>query len=161
MSPGALLAVLAIGWLAVTGGFTLPNLLLGLLVAGLVLLLFRHRFARVRAPSVFLRSMGLAFFFLKELLLSALAVARLAATPDLGRRLKPAIVAFPLQLESDAEITLLANLITLTPGTLSLDISPDRRQLFIHVLALADRERLLGDIASGFERRIAEIFDDR
>jgi len=159
MSLGALLVVLAVGWIAVTGGLTLPNLVLGLAVAALVLLLFRDRFAKPRALSQVLRAIGLALFFLRELLLSAVAVARLSVAPNLHDKLKPAIIAFPLQLESDAEITLLANLVTLTPGTLSLDISPDRRRLFIHVLALADRERLVGELAAGFERRIAEIFN--
>lgn len=158
MSPGLLLIVLTIGWMAITGSFTLPNLVLGLLVAALVLLLLRDRISRPPAFARLLRVLRLVLFFLGELLLSALAVARVAVSPNLAARLKPAIVAYPLKLESDAEITLLANLITLTPGTLSVDVSADRRQLFIHVLSLDSRERLIGRIAAGFERRVAEIF---
>ena len=47
-------------------------------------------------------------------------------------RLKPGIFAYPLKVDRDFEITLLANLITLTPGTLSVDVSADRRTLFVH-----------------------------
>jgi multicomponent Na+:H+ antiporter subunit E len=158
MRSALLLPILAVGWMAVTGSFTLPNLILGLLVAALALLLFRDRIGGWPALSRAGRGLKLALFFIKELLLSALAVARLAVSPNLGKRLKPAIVAYPLKLESDAEITLLANLITLTPGTLSVDVSDDRQRLIIHVLSLESRERLIGQIAAGFERRIAEVF---
>ena len=57
-------------------------------------------------------------------------------------------------MTSDAQITLLANLITLTPGTLSVDVSDDRKTLFIHALDVPDREALIGRIAAGFETRV-------
>ena len=79
-------------------------------------------------------------------------------TAAIAGRLAPGIVAFPLTAESDIEITLLANLITLTPGTLAIDVSSDRKKLYIHVLALNDRERLIVAIASGLERRVIEVF---
>ncbi|MEO8683865.1 MAG: Na+/H+ antiporter subunit E, partial [Devosia sp.] len=53
---------------------------------------------------------------------------------------------------------LLANLITLTPGTLSIDVSDDRSVLYVHALMLGDRAALLASIASGFERRIKAVF---
>ncbi len=51
---------------------------------------------------------------------------------------------------------MLANLITLTPGTLSVDVSEDRRFLYIHAIDLADRQALIDDIRTGFERRVME-----
>ena len=60
-------------------------------------------------------------------------------------------------MTSDWQITLLANLITLTPGTLSVDVSGDRRTLYIHVLDMADREKIIGAIAAGFETRVLEV----
>ena len=87
--------------------------------------------------------------FFRELLVSALKVTWLAAQPTI--RLRPGIVAHPLTVTSDAQITLLANLITLTPGTLSVDVSDDRRTLYIHAIDLASREELISEIAAGFE----------
>lgn len=90
--------------------------------------------------------------FIKELVLSALQVAWLVVQPR--PRLRPGFIAYPLTLTSDVQIALLANLITLTPGTLSVDVSDDRRTLFIHALDVPDREVLIGHIAAGFETQI-------
>jgi multicomponent Na+:H+ antiporter subunit E len=94
-------------------------------------------------------------FFALELIRSALGVAWLVVQPK--PRLRPGIVAFPLTLTTDAQITLLANLITLTPGTLSVDVSADRKTLFIHALDVANRDELIGSIAAGFETRILGV----
>ena len=158
MNAAFLLVVLAVGWMAVSGAFTLPNLLLGAAISALVLFIFRHRLAQPLAFSRIGRVLALALPFIRELLWSAIGVARLALTPDLASHLKPAIIAFPLTATTDAEITLLANLITLTPGTLSLDVSADRRQLYIHVLSLSSREQLIGGIAGGFEKKVMDVF---
>ena len=96
-----------------------------------------------------LRLVGL---FVRELILSALRVAWLAVQPRLA--LRPGIIAYPLSVTSDRQIALLANMVTLTPGTLSIDVSDGRRTLVIHVLGLADREAVIGQIAAGFETQI-------
>ena len=72
--------------------------------------------------------------------------------------LKPGIFAYRLKLDRNFEITLLANLITLTPGTLSVDVSPDRKTLFVHAIDCSDPEKNRRDIAEGFERAIMEAF---
>ena len=90
--------------------------------------------------------------FIKELVLSALQVAWLVVQPK--PNLRPGFIAYPLTLTTDVQITLLANLITLTPGTLSVDVSEDRQTLFIHALDVPDREVLIGQIAAGFETQI-------
>jgi multicomponent Na+:H+ antiporter subunit E len=98
-----------------------------------------------------LRLIGL---FVRELILSALQVSWLVLQPKI--RIRPGIIAYPLTLTTDVQITLLANMITLTPGTLSIDVSDDRRTLYIHVLDIADRDKLVGQIAAGFETRVLE-----
>ena len=158
MSFALLAVVVAIGWAAATGTFTVLNLLFGALIGAVALLLIRDRVSRPRMLRRIGRMLSLAGLFLYQLVLSALRVALLVLRPDLRRYLKPAIVAFPLRLTRDAEITLLANLITLTPGTLSIDVSPDRKVLFVHVVDLADRDSLIRDIADGFEQKIIEAF---
>lgn len=102
--------------------------------------------------------MALAVLFFYELSLSALRVGVLVLSPDLKSRLKPGIIAFPLTVKSDVEITLLANLITLTPGTLSVDVSKDRKILYVHAIAVPSKQALIREIASGFEARILEVF---
>ena len=109
-------------------------------------------FRRVRL----LRLPGFLLFFLKELVVANLKVAAAVIAP--AGRLRPAIVAVPLALDRDAEIALLANLITLTPGTLSLDVSPDRRTLYVHAMATTSPDDLRREIRDGFERRILEVF---
>ena len=158
MSAGLLAIVLALGWIAVVGGFTLPNLLLGLAVAVFVIFLLRHRLRQPVPLRRIAAILSLALFFLRELLLSAFAVARLALSPALRSRLSPAIIAFPLTVKSEAEITLLANLITLTPGTLTLDVAADQSHLYVHALTLRSREALIEEIATGLEKRVIEVF---
>jgi multicomponent Na+:H+ antiporter subunit E len=150
--------LLALGWTAATGSFTLPNLVFGAIVGGLGLYVIRQY---VAAPTLMPRArriVSLALLFFYELFVSALRVARLVLRVDMKTHLNPAIIAFPLRVTSDAEITLLANLITLTPGTLSVDVSPDRRLLYVHAIAVADRESFIREIAEGFERKVMEAF---
>lgn len=150
--------VLALTWAFVTGTFTALNLLFGLLLAGVALFLLRDQLARPRALVKLRRAVSLALLFLKELLVSAIRVGIVVLTPDLRGKLRPAIIAFPLTVTSDAEITVLANLITLTPGTLSVDVSEDSAVLYVHVLMLDTREALIAEIASGFEAKVREVF---
>ncbi|WDR06434.1 Na+/H+ antiporter subunit E [Devosia rhodophyticola] len=158
MSLLLLILVLALIWTAVSGAFSGLNLVLGVTIAMLVTFILRDRVAAPVAMRRLVRIFRLAMFFLKELIISTYRVSILALTPNLGQRLNPAIIAVPLKVTSDAEITLLANLITLTPGTLSVDVSENRAELFVHVLVLDTRAELLADIASGFEARIAAVF---
>ena len=96
--------------------------------------------------------LALSGLLLKELVLSALSVSWLVLQPR--PRLRPGIIAYPLSLTSDAQITLLANMITLTPGTLSVDVSADRKTLYIHAIDIDSRDALIGRIAAGFETKV-------
>ncbi|SFZ85904.1 multicomponent Na+:H+ antiporter subunit E [Devosia enhydra] len=108
----------------------------------------------IRLPAI----LALAWLFVRELVISAAKVAWLVMQPDLMNRIRPAFVAIPLSPQSDASITMLANLITLTPGTLSVDVSEDRSLLFIHVMTMGNKEDLVAEIASGFEARVKAVF---
>ncbi|HEV7276106.1 MAG TPA: Na+/H+ antiporter subunit E [Devosiaceae bacterium] len=155
----ALMAVLfSLGWAAATGSFTLPNLLFGGAVGVVALYLIRDRVEAPRLSRRLKRIFVLAVVFAYELVMSAVKVAVLVLRPDMRRTLTPGIIAFPLAVKSDAEITILANLVTLTPGTLSVDVSEDRQHLYIHVLDMKDREEVVRGIAEGFEHRVAEVF---
>jgi multicomponent Na+:H+ antiporter subunit E len=158
MSLVLLTIVLALGWAAATGSFTLPNLLLGAVVGAAGLFVVRRYVSRPHVLPRVWRIVSLALLFIRELVLSALRVARLVIRPDLNAHIRPAIIAFPLTATSDAEITLLANLITLTPGTLSVDVSEDRQFLYIHAIHVTDRDAFIRDIARGFEAKVMGAF---
>ena len=147
----------AVGWAALTGTFTLPNMLLGGALGGVAVYTFTG--SRPAGPRRLKRAWQLALLFVYELLLSAVRVAALVVRRDMMSQIAPAVVAFPLRAQKDAEITLLANLISLTPGTLSIDVSEDRKVLYVHALECRDRGALVKSIADGFERQVIEVFE--
>jgi len=148
--------VMMIAWAAMTGSLGLPNLLLGLGLGLVALWLVRgsQDMARIRVHP--LRLIRLIGVFFVELIKSGWRVLVLVMRHDL--RLDPGIVAVPLRVTRDFEITLLANLITLTPGTLTVDLSDDRRYLYVHCLDMPDADAVIADIRDGFERLILETF---
>lgn len=103
------------------------------------------------------RALGLLFYFIKELAIASIIVAWDVITPK--SRVESGVIAFPLHAESNLEITLLASLISLTPGTLSLDVSEDRRFLYVHAVYIkkGDVGGLKQQIKNGFERKLLEI----
>jgi multicomponent Na+:H+ antiporter subunit E len=149
---------LSLVWMALTGTFTFANFVVGFAVSSLALWLTgsRGEVTFIVYITRFFRFAGLFFFFLWELLLANLRVAREVLTP--GYQMRAAIIAIPLDAESDLAITVLANLITLTPGTLSLDVSADRKTLYIHAMHVHDVERFRNDIKVRLERRVLEVF---
>lgn len=158
MKPALTVLVLGIVWAAITGSFSGLNLLFGIVIGIVVVLLLRRDAATMkelrRARSIW----SLLLMFLYELMASAVKVAIVVLTPNMKAAMRPAIVAVPLTVKSDAEIALLANLITLTPGTLSLDVSEDRSALYVHALSIDTPEALIADISGGFEAKVKEVF---
>jgi multicomponent Na+:H+ antiporter subunit E len=140
--------LLALVWAALTGSFTIANFAFGLLLGWLALYLVREQLEPRRGRRRAGRMLSLAVLFIKELILSGWRVD-----------LQPGIFAYPLKVSSDFEITLLANLITLTPGTLSVEVSDDRRTLFVHAIDCSDVEKTVREIRDGFERKIEEAFN--
>lgn len=146
---------LALVWAAVLGELTLANLLAGYAIGFGILAVAGGLFGSSRYFGKMLRLVEFVGYFLGQLVLSSLRVAADIVTPR--HRARPGIVAVPLRARTDAEITLLANLISLTPGSLSLDVSADRATLFVHVMFLDDPEAFRRDISEGFERRVLEL----
>ena len=101
------------------------------------------------------RAFGLATFFAWELLL---ANFRVAADVLRGHRIEPAVVAIPLDIRSDGEILLLSMLINITPGSVTIDLSEDRRTLYVHVMHMKSADETRREIKEGFERRVKLLF---
>jgi multicomponent Na+:H+ antiporter subunit E len=147
--------LLALAWTAITGQFTPGNFLFGLVVGYIALLLAGDR-ERARAYVVKVpRALGLAGYFLRELLLANIRVAIEVVTPH--HSMRPAVVAVPLDLRSDMGLLLLTSMITLTPDSLSLMVSTDRTVLYIHTMYVADAEAYRRHIKDNYERRILEL----
>jgi multicomponent Na+:H+ antiporter subunit E len=101
------------------------------------------------------KSLNLAVFFLKELAISNLRVLWDVITPKQINR--PGIIGVPLAAQTDLEIFIVASLISLTPGTLSIDLSQDRKTLYVHVMFLDDVEKERANIKNGLEKRVLEV----
>jgi len=91
-----------------------------------------------------------------DIVVANLTVARLI----LGRNrdLSPSFIALPLDMRAELPITILASTISLTPGTLSADVSEDRGWLYIHALDVDDKEGLIAEIKQRYEKPLKEIF---
>jgi multicomponent Na+:H+ antiporter subunit E len=158
--------VLALLWAALTGEFSIANLILGFLLGALLLWLGRSVTGRPSyfvkdepLPKMLLRPIAFVKFvviFLWEVVLANITIVRTVLSPRLD--VTPAIVALPLDIDTDAEITLLANMITLTPGTLSLDVSDDRSVLYVHAVHGEEPEKVKQDIKQVFEKLVHEVF---
>ncbi len=72
---------------------------------------------------------------------------------------RPAFVRVPLRVRKDAAITALSNLITLTPGTIAVDVAPDHSHLLVHVFDLQDETAVVAEIQGSLERAVAEVFE--
>jgi multicomponent Na+:H+ antiporter subunit E len=147
--------LLAIIWRIAVGRPGIEHLVVGFIVGYLILWWLRP----LIGPSAYFRKLPLAIsfiaFFIWELVKSNLRVAWDVVTPSAYRQ--PAIIAVPLDAKTDEEITLLAVLITLTPGSLSIDVSQDKRVLYVHGMFVDDADAYRREIKEGFERRVMEL----
>ncbi len=148
--------LLALVWTFLTGSFTPNTLIEGFIVGYLVLWLASPLYGPSTYFKKFRQAISFLLFFVWELIVATLRVAYVVIKPNLD--IQPGIVAVPLDVKTDMEIMLLANMITITPGSLSLDVSYDRRVIYVHVMHVTDVEAYRREIKQGFERRIGELF---
>ncbi|PSL45064.1 multisubunit sodium/proton antiporter MrpE subunit [Salsuginibacillus halophilus] len=147
--------LIAVVWMALQNSYTPVDFLFGYVVGIFVLLILRtvlrFDFYMRRVYAVF----KLFLLFSKELIMANIDMIRIVLSPKLTN--KPGIVAVPTRLSSDWEVTLLASLISLTPGTLSMDFSEDGRTIYIHNIDVPNREEMIKDIQDKFEKAILEV----
>jgi multicomponent Na+:H+ antiporter subunit E len=144
-------------WALLTGQVSVGNLTLGFVLGYFALTLLYTR-AEEKKNSYFQKTMqvvGFTLFFTKELLAATWRVAQDVVKPL--PLMRPGVVGIPLDAKTDLEITLLANVISLTPGTLSLDVSEDRKTLYIHAMYVVNPDDLRREIKDGLERRLLEL----
>lgn len=149
--------VLLVIWLLLVNSVAPGQILLGALF-GLALPLFTTTLwpqpPRIRRPGLLFQYVAV---LLGDIVVANLEVARLI----LGRprNLRPRLVRLPLALTEDFTITLLANTISLTPGTVTADVAPDRKHLLIHCLNVDDEAAVVARIKHRYEAPLKEIFE--
>jgi multicomponent Na+:H+ antiporter subunit E len=156
MIPFVINIVMALAWMGAVGSPHWAHFIIGFLVAYLAMAWI---WPKMVGPTTYFKKIpaviGFAVFLVWELILSNARVAYDVITPGPNR--SPAVIGVPLDVTTDVEITLLATLITLTPGTLSLELSPDRKILYIHAMFADDPHAFRREIKRGFERRVLEL----
>lgn len=151
--------LLALLWAALSNELTLFNLFSGFIVGFAALFVARGALGDTR----YFRSVWLLMtfigFFVRELVRSSAKVAHDIVTPQ--HRMRPGVIALEMDAKTDLEITLLANLISLTPGTLSLDVSADRTKLYIHAMYIddCDAEAFKRRLKATVEKRVLELLE--
>ena len=156
MSLFLLNLLLAVAWAALTGSFTLGGLAIGFVVGFAALAVVSPLFED-RGGGYFVRVwrwLKLLVLFHWELIVSSLSVAWDVLTPR--HRARPGIVAVPMKAQGEAEVLLVTSLVSLTPGTLSLDVTEDCRTLYVHAMFADDPERIRAEIENGMERWVRE-----
>jgi multicomponent Na+:H+ antiporter subunit E len=149
--------LLALTWTALQGEVSLFNLLTGHAIGYGVLLLLIKGGVLPQSPYIgrLHLTINLAAYFLWELVWANFRLAKDVVMPR--PQIRPGIVAVPLDATGDSEILLLSMLINLTPGSIALDVSPDRRVLYVHVMYMESPEAARAEIKDGFERRVLQL----
>jgi len=154
--PLASLGLWAI-WLVMNSTTALAHVLLGALLAIAIPAATRSLWPEklnFRNGATFLRLLALVLY---DIVAANILVARLILGP--AARLRPAFVTIPLDVTNPYAISALASVITLTPGTVSSELSADRRRLLVHALDVADGAALIAQIKSRYERPLMEIME--
>jgi multicomponent K+:H+ antiporter subunit E len=150
--------LLALIWLALQNAVSLGGVVFGLIVGTLVPLFVAAYWPTrpvLRRPFRFALYMLLVIW---DIVVANVVVARIVLFMP-NSRLRPAFVTVPLDLRTPEAITLFAGTITMTPGTVTADLSADGRALLVHCLHAPDPSRVAADVKHRYERRLKEIFE--
>ena len=156
--PHPILSLMLLGlWLLLVNSVSIGQVLLGVVLAWLIPL-FTARFweaqVQIHKPLTLLRFFGVVLW---DILIANVAVAALVVGPS--RRLQPGFILMPMRLRGNVGLSLLANTISLTPGTLSAFLSADRTQLVIHALQADDPDAIIATIRERYEQPLLEALE--
>lgn len=149
--------LLSLVWVALTGHLNYVNFVFGF-VMGFFILWILARSGAISDKQYFFRVPKILLFilfFFYDMIRANIDVAKEILMPK--HKMSPGIVAFEHRLKTDFEITMLANVIALTPGTMVLKISDDRKYIYIHSLYLKDKEKFIERLRNGLESKLIEI----
>ncbi|MEE9274554.1 MAG: Na+/H+ antiporter subunit E [bacterium] len=157
MPLATLALVIAVMWLMMRSESGPADFFVGLILALGILLFLRRSYHKERA---FHRAHYTVLFvasFIREMVIANFQVLRIVLSPRL--RIRPGILAFRTRLKTPLGVTVLANSITLTPGTLSVDISEDSTTIFVHTLDIAHPDEVREAIRRGLEEPIQRAME--
>lgn len=147
--------LIAVMWLFMQSSYTVGSFIFGYMIGLFVLFILRRflvfHFYLHRVWAL----IKLIILFIIELIKANIDVVKVVLRPRLNHQ--PGIVAVTTRLESNVEITLLAALISLTPGTVSMDFSDDSKTIYIHALDIPNKDEFIADIHNTFEKAIMEV----
>ncbi|GAB3050582.1 Na+/H+ antiporter subunit E [Virgibacillus ainsalahensis] len=147
--------IISVMWMFLSESYTVPSFITGFILGVLLLFLLRKfipgTFYLTRAFSI----IKLILLFIKELIGSNIEMVKYIYTPKLD--VEPGIFELPLDVTTDWEINLLANFISLTPGTLTVAVSEDNTKLYIHAMHIENEEDEIRSIKDSFEKAIMEV----
>ena len=147
--------LMALAWCLLWQSYGPVEYLTGFVVSYAILRFFLGTRPRDLYMGRVVRSIAFLFRFLSEVVVANIQVARMVLAPRL--RIRPGIIAYKLGVKSEGGITLLANSITLTPGTLSVDVSDDKKTLYVHVLDIEDPRKTEEQIRNTLEKYSREV----
>lgn len=158
--PHPILSLMLLGlWLLLVNSVSPGQILLGALLAWTIPL-YTARFwvaqIRIRRPWLLVRFFATVLY---DILVANIAVARLVVGPL--EHIEPAFIRMPLRLQGNVGVSLLANTATLTPGTLSASLSPDRCELIIHALQGRDPDAIVAAIRRRYEQPLLDSLEQR
>lgn len=147
---------LTLVWLLLVNEVAFGQVLLGL-AFGVFIPWFTNAFwperPRLARPG---KILALMTHLLYDIVVANLVVARTILSPRLD--IHPAFIDYPVELRNEFAITVLANVIALTPGTVAAGLSDDRRMILIHALDVTDPEALVAMLRDRYEKPLLEIF---
>jgi multicomponent Na+:H+ antiporter subunit E len=156
-------AILGFVWCFVHGTVNVNNFVLGVIIAPFIIRPFKTLFPfdqdfsfgnaikKIPAQITFL------YVLIKEIIKANVMVAKIVLQPKID--IKPGIIAVPIDSKTDLGITAIANTITLTPGTLTIDVSDDRSILYVHAIDATDPEGVAQSIKDDLEKYTMEAFE--
>ncbi|MBN2110914.1 MAG: Na+/H+ antiporter subunit E [Methanosarcinaceae archaeon] len=156
-------AVFGLIWCFVHGTVSLNNFILGLIFAPLIihpfmpLYHFERGFSYKKGIKRIPAQIRYLYVLIKEIIKANIMVAKIVLQPKIN--IKPGIIAVPIRTKTDLGITAIANTITLTPGTLTIDISDDRSVLYVHTIDASDPENVASSIRDDLEKYVLEAFE--
>ena len=145
---------LSIAWMLVLGDYSRTGFFSGFIIGFIVLWLTRPLYGKNGYFHKTWSMFRLIIFFAAELFLSSIRVLWDIITPPMNSN--PSIIELPLDAKTDLEIMLVANFISLTPGTLSIDINKSKTRLRIHAMFVDDKKALIHSIKNGIEKRLLQ-----
>lgn len=149
--------LLAIVWTLlqneVSAGMVVFGIILGIILPKLTSVWWPDRPKNIRIGKMF----SYALVVMYDIMVANIEVAWIVLTVP-NSKLKPAWIVIPLDLKQPEAITMLAGTITLTPGTVSADLSEDGSCLLVHALHTDDPDGIRDDIKQRYEARLKEIF---